>query len=214
MKALILAGGDVFVTEVLKEQLKGIEFVIAADSGIRHAKELDLTPNLLVGDFDSITSEDMQLYSHVPIVRHQPEKDDLDLELAIEEVLKKGADELIFVGATGSRLDQSLAAIMIAARHKEVFKHVKLYTGKQTIEILQAGDAIELMNEVRRTFSLLSLVPESTLSIKNAKYPLSNTALKFGTGLGVSNETIAQEVTEVSIHSGLCVFIVELEENL
>lgn len=222
MKAVILAGGDLHVTTQLIEQLKTIDFVVAADSGIKHAQALQLEPDLLVGDFDSITSDDGQRYGHIPIVKHQPEKDDLDLELAIQEAQTKGATEIILLGVTGSRLDQSLAALMIAARYKEVFKCVSIYTGKQNIEMLSKDDGIQLAYRERKTFSLISLVAESVLSIKNAKYPLDHAVLKFGTGLGVSNETLLKEdlehkephyvATEISIHAGLCILIVELED--
>ncbi len=210
VKTLILAGGEVHITQRLINQLADIELVIAADSGIRHAKALSVTPNLLVGDFDSISAEDLKLYEHVPRVTHQPEKDDLDLELAIQEARAQGATDLSLVGATGSRLDQSLAAIMIAARHKATFKRVRLYTGKQDLEILQANESLELSNTMLNTFSLLSLVPESILSISNAKYPLDQATLKFGTGLGISNEVLAAEKAEITIHSGLCLLVIEL----
>lgn len=209
-KAVILAGGDVQVTQRLKEQLADVDIVIAADSGIRHAKALSLKPDLLVGDFDSISSEDLKHYATVPTVKHQPEKDDLDLELAIQEVQKQGATELILVGATGSRLDQSLAGIMIAAKHRANFQSVQLFTGKQDIDILKADDIKQLSGSSLKTFSLLSLVPESILSIKNAKYPLDHASLVFGSGLGISNETLEHKATEITIHSGLCILIIEL----
>ena len=215
VKALILAGGDVHITQRLINQLADVELVIAADSGIRHAHALSVMPNLLVGDFDSISAEDLALYETVPRVEHQPEKDDLDLELAIQEARAKNASDLILVGATGSRLDQSLAGIMIAAKHKTgskaAFQRVRLLTGKQELEILQTDDSIELSNTPLATFSLLSLVPKSILSIKNAKYPLDHATLEFGTGLGVSNEMLASGNPHISLHSGLCVLIVELD---
>lgn len=220
MKVLILAGGDLHVTQRLIEQLADATLIIAADSGIRHAKSLAITPNLLVGDFDSISNEDREYYKNIPIVQHQPEKDDLDLELAIQEAKQKclknqaNEHELILVGATGSRLDQSLAAITIAARHKENFSSVKLYTGKQEIEILHTSDAVNISNENNpKTFSLISLVEKSILSIQDAKYPLNHAILRFGTGLGISNETLATQTTEITIHSGLCVLVIELENQ-
>ena len=214
MKALILAGGDLHITPKLKEQLADADLVIAADSGIQHAEALAHMPDLLVGDFDSISKEDAERYDRIEKVKHQPEKDDLDLELAIQEAKSRGATELSLVGVTGSRLDQSLAAIMIAARYKGQFKSVKLFTGKQEVQILQTNDSLQLESSTPTIFSLISLVPESVLSIANAKYPLNHATLAFGTGLGVSNETLASQdlrKTEITIHSGLCVLVVELE---
>jgi len=215
LKAVILAGGDVHITQKLKTYLADAELIIAADSGIRHAKTLSLQPHLLVGDFDSISSEDLMLYETVPQVKHQPEKDDLDLELAIQEAQVRGVSHLILVGVTGSRLDQSLAGIMIAAKYRntrDTFERVEILTGRQDIEILRANDSITLEDSHHpNTFSLVSLVPESILSIDNAKYPLDHARLEFGTGLGISNETLASEITTITLHTGLCVLIVELD---
>ena len=117
MKAVILAGSDLVTTPRLSSQVQQAEIVIAADGGLRHARPLGLTPDLVVGDFDSARAEDLAAFRNVPQMRHPVDKNELDLELAVTEALARGASELVLVGTLGERFDQSLAAVFIGARY-------------------------------------------------------------------------------------------------
>lgn len=199
MKALILAGSDIAVTDALKNLCQDADFVVAADSGVRHAAALGVTPDLIVGDFDSATEADLALYPDVPRQTHPVRKDLLDLELALQEATARGATDLIIVGALGGRLDQTLAALFIAARLKPQH-NVTLHSGHSAAYPLHAGDALTLDVPAGLTFSVLSL-ETSELSLKGPSYPLTHAELPFGVGLGVSNETTGEPLV-VTLHEG------------
>lgn len=199
MKALILAGSDITLTAALKELCKNAGFVVAADSGVRHALALEVTPDLIVGDFDSATEKDLALYPDVPQKRHPVRKDSLDLELALKEATARGATDLIIVGTLGGRLDQTLAALFIAVRYRKTYR-VTLHSGDAAAYPLQTGDTLTLNVPAGVSFSVLSLEP-SQLSLEGASYPLTHAALPFGVGLGVSNETTGAPLV-VTMHKG------------
>jgi len=205
VRALVLAGSDITVTEALKKLCGDAGLVIAADSGVRHAAPLGVTPDLIVGDFDSASEADLNRYPRVPRHTHPPRKDLLDLELALVEATARGATDLLIVGALGGRLDQTLAALLIAARYRESYA-LTLHSGDSAAYPLRSGDVLELELSPGQPFSVLSLAPVSTISLEGASYPLSRAELAFGVGLGVSNEVATPPLT-VTLHDGLALLL-------
>ncbi len=210
MKALVLAGGEIRVTEALKRLAREAAWVIAADAGLRHAAPLGVMPQLVVGDFDSVSPEELARYPHVPQERHPPEKDRLDLELALHRALARGATHVSVIGSLGGRLDQTLATVLIAARLREEGAYISLYGTESTVHFMRSGDALALELKPGRLFSVLSLRDESVMSIENARYPLRGYPLAFGVGLGVSN-IVAQTPLKLKLERGL-VAVVLLED--
>ncbi|MDZ7704499.1 MAG: thiamine diphosphokinase [Trueperaceae bacterium] len=208
MKAVILAGSDIRVTDALRERVSDADIVVAADSGLHHAALLGLTPTLVVGDFDSVSAEVLGRYENLAEQRHPPEKDRLDLELAFAEVDERGADEVVVVGVLGGRLDQTLAAVVIAARRAREGRTTVLDDGYRQVYLLVGEEGLELPLPPDTLFSLIALEHNTTVSIQGAKYDLDPTALPFGVGLGVSNR-VATPPLGLRSHGGLVAVIVE-----
>lgn len=212
MKALILAGSDVTVTERLQSLCRDAALVVAADSGVRHARVLGVTPDLIVGDFDSATREDLEPYKNVPKEVHPARKDRLDLELALNVARARGATEFLIVGALGGRLDQTLAALFIASRlHEQYF--VTLHSGHLEAYPLRSSETLTLTLPEGTTFSVLGLAPVSVLSLAGASYPLDRAELPFGVGLGVSNRATAAPLT-ATLHEGAALLLTDFSSDL
>ena len=64
--------------------------ILCADSGLRHARALGISPDWVLGDFDS-SSEQPEGES---VLRYPPEKDDTDTMLAVKQALSVGAEEI------------------------------------------------------------------------------------------------------------------------
>ena len=207
MKALILAGGDITVTQTLKSACGAADLIVAADSGLRHAAALGVEPDVIVGDFDSVAREVLAAYPEVPKLKHPPEKDLLDLELALDYARAQNAAEYLIVGGLGSRFDQSLAALFIAARWKKNGFNLSLQSGNQAVYLLVGEEEVSLELPPRQLFSLLSLL-DSSVSVENARYPLEHFELPFGVGLGVSNE-VAKSPLKVRLEGGLMALVLE-----
>lgn len=167
----ILLGGDVYVTDRLKKQVAGSR-VIAADSGIRHAKRLELVPYSWVGDFDSCPNWQDYITSDIQIDRYHENKDKTDGELAIDKAIACGAKKLILCGAFGGeRLDHIIAHMTMALRYCEQGYEVILTSGKQeAIPIITSEQKINW--KAGTCFSILSFSKLGALVIRGAKWNL------------------------------------------
>jgi thiamine pyrophosphokinase len=206
VKAVILAGGRLVPSARLAPLIEGAGLVVAADSGLRHARLLRLEPAAIVGDFDSVSAADLEAYPEVPRLRFPARKDLLDLELAIDFARERGASELTILGAFGTRLDQSLACLLIGARLRREGLAISLHDGERDAFPAVAGERLRLELPAGTVFSLLAL-EDSRCSVGGADYPLERAELPFGIGLGVANR--ARGGPDVEVHEGLVAVIVE-----
>jgi thiamine pyrophosphokinase len=207
MKAVILAGGELTLRPSVEDLAKQAEYIVAADSGLRHAVTLEIKPHVIVGDFDSVPPEILQQFPDVPKKSYSRHKDLLDLEIALGVVLEQGATEIAMLGAVGGRFDQSLASLFIATRFRREGIIMSLH-GEQDIYLLLAPESKRYILPEGQRFSLLSLSNKSVITLTNAAYPLNEFPLEYGVGLGISNEVKASPLT-VNLHEGLSVLVLE-----
>ena len=200
MRTLLLAGGEIAVDAALRRLARDAELVIAADGGVRHAHALGVRPDLIVGDFDSASAADLEHFAAVPRERHPADKGQLDLELALEAAWARGATELTVMGAFGGRLDQSLAALLIAARLRREGRRLTLHGAGSDVFVVLAGEGLTLSAETGSSFSLLALGDGAEVDVSGARYPLRGATLPYGVGLGVSNEVT--EAATVTVRQG------------
>ena len=207
-KAVLFAAGALKTGSAwLQEQYRAAGLVIAVDGGLAHALAAGLTPDLLVGDLDSVSPASLELASAVPKQVHPSDKDLTDLELALLEARARGAAELLLAGALGDRADHSLANLLLAARLRQEQQLRVCLAGAGTLAWpLAAGDRLFLPCPAGATFSLLALSTGCRVSVSGARYPLAGADLPFGSGLGVSN--ISTGETTVQTERGLLVAMV------
>ena len=184
----ILLGGALVVTPRLTRQLAGAR-VIAADSGMRHAAALGLTPDLWTGDFDSVEEGLRAFHADIPMEIFPPEKDQTDGEIAVEAALKRGARELVLVGAFGGeRADHAWLHLAAALRLAESGLSCLLTSGGQEGVPLLPGREIRLDYADGTPFSVLGFSTLAGLTLSGAKWPLDDHLVPFGSSLTLSNE--------------------------
>jgi len=205
--ALVLAGGRVVATPALRTAAARADLVIAADGGLRHARTLAVTPDLLVGDLDSVGSEVLARWPDLPRDTHPRDKAALDLELALGAALERGATHLLIVGALGDRLDQSLAAVAIAEHVHRSGVDVSVDSGDACVLPLRPNQRQHVPLPSGTVFSLLATRSDTRVSVAGARWPLHEQGLAVGSGHGVSNEA-AEEGPLVTLHSGGCIVVV------
>lgn len=183
------------------------DIVLCADGGVRHARQLGWTVHGLVGDFDSLPPAEVdRCRCEGTEVRCFPvEKDATDTELAIAWALELGATDLLLLGATGSRLDHTLATLLLLPPLLERGVRVRLLDAHNDL-ILTQGEAV-VEGEAGDLVSLLPLTPEvSGITTTGLKYPLANGSLKWGSALGVSNVMLGPRA-HIQVRSG-CLAVV------
>ena len=198
---LIISGGDYHeLPEVY--QTDPPAFIIACDRGWQHAERMGLTPDLVVGDFDSAPPP-----SHLPWERVPTRKDDTDTMLAIKEALKRGYRHLALLCAFGGRLDHSLANIQAGAFAALQGAKTQLY-GTDTWGLISAGPADHILH--RRDGWSLSLFSLSErcggISIEGTKYGGKELALESSFPLGVSNVWM-EETARIRIREGILLIL-------
>jgi thiamine pyrophosphokinase len=200
----ILLGGGLVRTPRLDAQVAGAR-VIAADSGIRHAASLGVTPELWVGDFDSVPPVLPAHYADIPRKTFPHEKDQTDGELAIAEALGLGATSLVLCGAFGGqRADHEFLHLALAVQLAEAGIEVMLTSGAQEGFPLLSGTA-EFDYEDGTLFSILSFSELVGLSVEGAKWPLDRVEVAFGSSLTISNETRGR--LRISLERGRAVLL-------
>ncbi|MCX8026222.1 MAG: thiamine diphosphokinase, partial [Thermanaerothrix sp.] len=95
-RAVIFANGELADGEAVRSWLRPTDYLIAADGGLRHVQALGLQPHLVIGDLDSLSAEQVTALqtAGVQIERHPAEKDETDLELAIQYALRQGFKQM------------------------------------------------------------------------------------------------------------------------
>lgn len=203
----ILLGGDLTVTDRLLRQIDGAR-VIAADAGIAHARSLNVTPELWIGDFDSASREDRTLFSALPRAEFPADKAKTDGELAVDAALARGATHLVLVGAFGGpRIDHALLHLAMGWRLAAQGNPVILSSGDQ--------EGLPLITELRpdwpagTQFSICGLDDLTGLTIEGARWPLDAVQVPFGTSLTLSNRV--SDSLRMSLESGRALAIASFE---
>ena len=173
-KFTILLGGDVTPTDRLRKQVAGSR-VIAADSGMAHARALGLTPELWVGDFDSAGTALEEAYADVPRHVFPAAKDSTDGEIAISEALKQGATGLVLVGGFGGQFDHVLAhAMLLMALARRGVQAVLTSGNEEAHALLQLLLFVDLAAGTR--LSVIPLTEIKGLTISGVRWPTNASA--------------------------------------
>ncbi|WOC16475.1 thiamine diphosphokinase [Pseudochrobactrum sp. MP213Fo] len=185
-KFLILLGGDLTVTPRLLKQIAGAR-ILAADSGMRHAAALGVTPELWLGDFDSTDAALADSYQAIDRQVFPAAKAMTDGELALHEAYERGATEVILAGAFGGeRTDHTFLHLSMAAAQAATGKHIFLTSGFEEATPLAHGMMeFDLPNDT--LFSILGFDTLTRLTISGAEWPLDEVSVPFGSSLTLSN---------------------------
>lgn len=206
MQALIFANGDLSPETDIPDPAK-YELIIAANGGSDHCLRLDIQPDVLIGDLDSISQLTLEKWSQagVEINQHPRRKDKTDLEIALEVAHQRGAREIHVYGALGDRLDMTLANVYLLA-HPSLPANVKLIRKQEVVSVLRAQETITLHGQPGDRVSLLPLDPRTRgITTEHLEYPLQEETLEFGTSRGISN-IMKGETATISLQEGiLCI---------
>ena len=212
MKALIIADGDVNGRHVLDAGLldddaDGRPLVIAADGGALKAELAGLTPDLVVGDADSLAPEtiDRLRGQGIEVRVHPQAKAESDTELCLREALRRGATKVVILGALGGlRFEHSVANLLLLTLPELAERDVVLADATTTVRVMgsRSPDQLELRGLPGDLVSLLPL-SEVVRGVRTTglAYPLAGEPLHQGPARGLSNVMQAEAAT-VSIEGG------------
>jgi thiamine pyrophosphokinase len=196
MRVVIFANGDFIPNLYSSQALRLAELIVAADNGARYCFSHGILPDVLIGDLDSLAPSLLQELeaAETQIITHPQDKDETDLELALDHALHHRATHVTILGGLGGRWDMSLANIFLLA-HKKYQKLAICVVGHDHVMyIINADNPLKLQGRKGDTVSLLPLTPVVTgVSTLNLRYPLQGEELHAAGMRGVSNELLGTE---------------------
>lgn len=207
MKIVIIAGGTPPGYQLFNKIIRDCDYFIAADRGADILFKFGVSPDFLIGDFDSIDAEVLKHFTETQcfLERYPSEKDATDTEIAMKKAFEIGVDELFFLGCTGTRVDHLLGNIGLLLKCMK--KSIKAYIIDEHNEISIIDRNITLKGNKNEIFSIQAYCEKvESLSIKGAKYDIRDYDLRLGDGITLSNEFLDSEV-EISFSSGALLLI-------
>ncbi len=163
--------------------------IVAADSGLDHARAAGLVPSVVVGDMDSISADGLAWARSVgmEMVEHSPDKDRTDTELALAYAAVI-AERIIVLAGDGDRIDHTLGAITALGHRSLSGAEVCGWWANTFVRPLHGPTGIELRCPPGTVFSLLALHgPCRGIDVRGARWPLRGAGLEPGRSHAVSN---------------------------
>ncbi len=197
MRAVIIGGGEIRDAEYIRSKLRPDDYIICADGGYDRAVRLGVSPDITVGDFDSISKPP----KGAETIRYPARKDFTDGEAAVDYAVERGFDEVLLLSMTGDRADHTITDILLLTRCKSGC----LIDDNNEIYLLR--DSVAVRGKIGDTVSVVPIGGDlEGVTTAGLEYPLSGETLFFGTGRGVSNIMTAP-VCSVTAKKGLGLII-------
>lgn len=215
-RAIIFANGWIDTPPGFLDGLTETDFIIAADGGAHHCIDLGLTPDVIIGDFDSLDPDNLTGFQQagVELIKFPTEKDETDLELALQLALDRGLFDVLIVAALGDRWDMSIANILLLAKPILSRLKIRLLTGSQELFLIRGGDQVEIPSKVGSRLSLIPLAGDAYgISTQGLEYSLLDETLYFGSSRGVSN-ILSQDSAQIKLTDGLLLCIYDKADKV
>ena len=206
MKTVIISGGEIKDYEFCSSIVRSADKVICADSGTRHAMNMKLTPDVIIGDMDSSSVQFIDFFSKkgVEVIQYPKEKDKTDTHICVEYALDFST-EIILLGATGNRIDHMLANISLLMLGIRRNIPISIIDNKNYIRMIE--DSITLKGNKGEFFSLIPYTEKvEGLSTRGAHYELEDAVMELGNPYGVSNY-FEEETVSITIKKGFLLVI-------
>ena len=205
----IIAGGEMDDLRFLRRQIDrhNPAALVCADGGARYLHALNATPDMIVGDLDSLEPPLLETYTQrgVEIRRHPPAKDDTDAALALTAACEMAPEAVWIFGGLGGRIDHALTNLSLLLTGEARGIPVKFLD--RWCEVYLAGPRGSVRGRPGQTVSLLPFFGEAQgVTLAGFEYPLTEVNLTMARPIGVSNR-LTEKQGHISIASGRLVVI-------
>ena len=201
------AGAADFINPEIRED----DFIACADSGYLTCAEAGFTPHIVIGDFDSLSQEEVNGIERlgIPRVVHPAEKEETDTMLCVRYGIGLGYSRFLIAGGIGGEFGHTMANLQTLSYLTDNDCEAEIITGSERVFIIKENTKKTVPGVSGGKFSLFSYTGRSTgVFIENAKYPLVDAVLTHSYPVGVSNEFINDNPAIVSVRQGRLLLIV------
>lgn len=201
MRAVIIGNGAITNYDIIRKRLRNDDYIICADGGYNHTKELGVKPSVVIGDMDSIGDNDYD----GEIINLPIRKDFTDSEVCVKYILLKHFDEVMMLGFTGKRQDHAISNLLLLKQFADA--ETKAYIVDENNEIYCTNSENTIYGKKGDIVSIIPITGNLCgVTTKGLDYPLNDETLIFGESRGVSNIMTSDKCT-ISIKSGFGLII-------
>lgn len=207
LRAIVFANGHLPDPVAAGRLIRPGDLILAADGGTRHALALGLTPAVVIGDLDSLSALDRRRLESAGtrLVVHPADKDQTDLELALDFAVEQGCKTILVLAALGGRLDQTLANLALLTAPRFADLDIRLDDGLEQAFFVRSR--ARLQGGRGQIVSLLPWgAPAAGVVTEGLRWPLQAETLYPDRTRGVSNELLGETAT-ISLAAGLLLVV-------
>ncbi|MSO59222.1 MAG: thiamine diphosphokinase [Ilumatobacteraceae bacterium] len=182
--------------------------IVAADSGWGNARVLGLTPDVLIGDMDSILPADLLAarQSDATVFEFDADKDATDTELALTHAQSIGCTDIVVVSGGGDRIDHVLGIIAALGHASLTTCTVTAFIDTARFTVVRAGSPVHIDAPLNSSLSIFAMGSMATgVTVRGTKWLLDNATLSPHESRGVSNSVTASPVEVFVTHGTLIV---------
>ena len=211
-KCILIGAGDLTVSEI---PITEDDLCIAVDGGFEYCKLLEIVPDYIIGDLDSVSEKEAETIAEISkaaeerVILLPAVKDDTDMLAAIKLGLKEGYRDFRIYGGMGGRLEHSFANIQCLLYLKEHGAVGYLMDGTGMV-LIGKEETISFKEGLEGYFSVFSLGESCILTLEGLKYSLQEKELKNSYPLGISNEFMEGQKAVITVHKGTALMILNL----
>ncbi|MDD3853804.1 MAG: thiamine diphosphokinase [Syntrophomonadaceae bacterium] len=203
MKCTILSNGEYGPLAMYRQVILQSDLIICADGGADVLYEMELIPHVIIGDMDSISPESLQYFSRmeVQVLKYPRNKDFTDTQLAIAYAEQQGAEEVIFLGTLGKRLDHTLSNLFSSMDMVRKGKKITHYSPECIVYVF-SGE-LEITGNIGEIISVMALTDVCQgVYETGVAYPLEDVQFEIDKPYAVSNHLIADQAT-IKVREGI-----------
>ena len=198
-RIMIVGNGEDWKKEKIIYFCQKADYIIAADNGLSLLHRFHITPDLIVGDLDSVTPSLLQYYHQIPVEKFPTKKDFTDSELSIQKAISMNPEEIILLAMTGRYFDHSHASMLNLFRNYKQDIKIKIVTSNSVI--FPITGKISLLHLKGRRFSLFPVSPIKQFSMSGSQYQFPKKNLTI-IDYSISN-IIINEKLEIDFENGM-----------
>ena len=184
--AVLVANGEKPVSNYAKQLIAQNNLKICVDSNLSFFKELDVEPDIIIGDLDTV---DINKSGSKSTIVNKEDQNKTDLEKSLDYCIAQNIKDIYIIGATGERDDHSLANIMIAQQYSDTL-NIEMISN--FFQIFFVNGSKEILEKKSRNLSMISLISDNKITTSGLEYNLSDQKLNSFSH-GISNRIISDK---------------------
>ncbi len=199
MQTLIFLNGKIPGRRLINKITEKKNYIIAADGGANALKKIGIIPDIIIGDFDSVSKATLNYFASKKVVcKRISEQETTDFEKSLKFCVENKLNEIMVLGGSSMRPDHTLNNYSVMKRY---YKKLNIRMLTDEYEIFFIRKRINFRYRINSPVSLLALPKAERISTRGLKYGLTNSDLEFGIKEGALNESVSSRIS-ISFGSG------------